>query len=186
MPASLRAAQSISSLISPARQRGLATFILNPGATDPPVQTDDDADADVDEPEAVRAEMQAAVLAELQRAVAKSTSPLGKSTGRGTDSTAAGVDEVTLNHDAAHARCMDSAGAPRVAHSSAFAWDHAQPAAGTRLPSTHLLDASRRAGVCGDFFSGPAGFEGVEAAAMSALALAEALLPTLSSVDRRE
>ena len=72
---------------------------------------------------------------------------------------------------------------PRVAHASVFAWDHAQPAEGSRLPSTHLLDATRRAGVCGDFFAGAAGLDGVEAAAVSGAALAEALMPLLEKAE---
>lgn len=68
---------------------------------------------------------------------------------------------------------------PTVAFASAFAWDHAQPADVSRLASTHLLDIKRRAGVCGDFFAGPDGLEGVEAAAMSGIALADALMPQL-------
>ena len=70
-----------------------------------------------------------------------------------------------------------------MAHASVFAWDHAQPAEGSRLPSTHLLDATRRAGVCGDFFAGAAGLDGVEAAAVSGAALAEALMPLLETSE---
>jgi hypothetical protein len=70
------------------------------------------------------------------------------------------------------------ASSPKVAYASVFAWDHAQPEGG--LPVTHLLDAARRVGVCGDFCAGPAGHTGVEAAALSGRALARALAPLLS------
>lgn len=69
--------------------------------------------------------------------------------------------------------------AAKVAHASVFMWDHAQPAAESRLQTTHLLDARRRAGVCGDFFAGSDGRDGVEAAALSGRNLADALLPLL-------
>lgn len=76
----------------------------------------------------------------------------------------------------------DDACAAQVAYSSVFAWDHAQPTEGSRLDASHLLDASRRAGVCGDFFAGNDGRrEGVEAAALSGRELADALLPHLST-----
>lgn len=62
----------------------------------------------------------------------------------------------------------DGSSAPGVAHAAVFMWDHAQPAAESRVPTSHLLDTSRRAGVCGDFFAGPgAERSGVEAAALS-------------------
>ena len=73
---------------------------------------------------------------------------------------------------------------PRVAHAAVFMWDHAQPTPGSRLPTTHILDAARRAGVCGDFFAGSDGREGVEAAALSGRALANALMPLLSTATR--
>ena len=67
-----------------------------------------------------------------------------------------------------------------VVHASVFAWDHAQTARGSRVTgATHVLDAARRAGVCGDFFAGSAGVDGVEAAAMSGASLANAMLPLL-------
>ena len=70
--------------------------------------------------------------------------------------------------------------APRVVHASVFAWDHAQTTRGSRVAgATHSLDAARRAGVCGDFFAGATGLEGVEAAAVSGAAIADALLPLL-------
>lgn len=69
---------------------------------------------------------------------------------------------------------------PSVAFSSVMMWDHAQPAAESRLPTSHLLDASRRAGVCGDFFAGPEEkHSGIEAAALSGKALADALMSVL-------
>ena len=69
---------------------------------------------------------------------------------------------------------------PMVLHAAAFAWDHAQPTEQSRLPFTHLLDAARLAGVCGDFFSGgDSKTIGVEAAALSGWALADALMSTL-------
>ena len=70
--------------------------------------------------------------------------------------------------------------APTVVHASVFAWDHAQTARGSRVTgATHSLDTARRAGVCGDFFAGPAGFDGVEAAAVSGASLANAMVPLL-------
>ena len=69
---------------------------------------------------------------------------------------------------------------PPVAWASVFAWDHAQPTAESRLrDSSHLLDTHRRAGVCGDFFGSA---QGVEAAASSGMALAEALAPLLTEM----
>jgi len=59
-----------------------------------------------------------------------------------------------------------------------MAWDHAQPAADSRIAGDELyrIDAARRAGVCGDFFGAAGGVGGgVEAAALSGLALGEAL-----------
>ena len=89
----------------------------------------------------------------------------------------------------------------KVVHCSLMAWDHAQPKDSKRLTVPHLLDNSRRAGVCGDFFfrkkkstttttttttddgssssSLLMGPEGVEAAALSGLSLAEDLAPLL-------
>ena len=88
-----------------------------------------------------------------------------------------------------------------LAHSSVMAWDHAQPEDSDRLTVSHLLDAPRKAGLCGDFFYGTPAFQktpsaitssaarsddcnqslpsGVEAAALSGLALAENLAPLL-------
>lgn len=69
---------------------------------------------------------------------------------------------------------------PAVLHARAFAWDHAQPTADSVLPASHLLDTARRAGVCGDFLAGADHrHRGVEAAALSGLALARAMLPLL-------
>ena len=71
--------------------------------------------------------------------------------------------------------------APAVAWASVFAWDHAQPTVESRLHgSPHLLDTERRAGVCGDFFGSA---QGVEAAAASGTALAEALAPLLTGTN---
>ena len=73
----------------------------------------------------------------------------------------------------------DATAAPAVAWASVFAWDHAQPTVESRLHgSSHLLDTERRAGVCGDFFGSA---QGVEAAAASGTALAEALAPLLTA-----
>ena len=64
-----------------------------------------------------------------------------------------------------------------VVHSSVFAWDHAQTTPGSRLASTHQLDAARRVGLCGDYFAGAdQAREGVEAAALSGSALARAMV----------
>ena len=66
------------------------------------------------------------------------------------------------------------AGGGNVAHASVMVWDHAQTTPGSRvLDGGYRLDADRRAGVCGDFFGGQV--EGVEAAALSGIALADAL-----------
>lgn len=84
---------------------------------------------------------------------------------------------------APHCEAADLENGPTVAYADAFVWDHAQTAEGSRLRKTHLLDASRMAGVCGDFFAGDADvpYDGVEAAAMSGIALAEALAAALRS-----
>lgn len=58
--------------------------------------------------------------------------------------------------------------------SSVFAWDHAQPI--SQLTSPFKLDEERRAGLCGDLFFGDVA-AGVEAAALSGSALADAMLP---------
>jgi len=91
----------------------------------------------------------------------------------------------------------------KLMHSSVMAWDHAQPQESKRLQTSHLFDADRKAGVCGDFFMAetatavvPGADEnnkseedsplqhlppsGVEAAALSGLALAEELSPLLA------
>ena len=72
-----------------------------------------------------------------------------------------------------------SFGTPQVAHKSVMAWDHAQPEEDKRLGSTHLLESTRRVGLCGDFFCGGRA-EGVEAAALSGLSLAESLAALIS------
>ena len=70
-------------------------------------------------------------------------------------------------------------------YANVFLWDHAQPTADSTLPEAYRLDAGRRLGLCGDFFrSGGAGVDGanvqgVEAAALSGLAVADALAPLL-------
>ena len=56
---------------------------------------------------------------------------------------------------------------------SIMAWDHAQTSPDSRLADAmYRIDPVRRAGVCGDFFGET---EGVEAAALSGIALGEAL-----------
>ena len=73
-----------------------------------------------------------------------------------------------------------SCAAPRVLHAQAFAWDHAQPTRESTLAASHLLDGARRVGVCGDFFGGADGDRrGVEAAALSGVALAQAMAALL-------
>jgi renalase len=70
-----------------------------------------------------------------------------------------------------------------VVHASVMAWDHAQPSPGTGsrvADALYRLDSARRAGVCGDFFGqgqAEGGCGGVEAAALSGLALADGLAP---------
>jgi predicted NAD/FAD-dependent oxidoreductase len=60
-----------------------------------------------------------------------------------------------------------------VVHASVMAWDHASAAPGSRVADAmYRIDPARRAGVCGDFFGETAG---VEAAALSGIALGEAL-----------
>lgn len=72
----------------------------------------------------------------------------------------------------------------KVVHASVMAWDHAQTAPSSRvIDETHRLDAARRAGVCGDFFGGQ---EGVEAAALSGIALGEALGRLLCGFGKTE
>lgn len=74
---------------------------------------------------------------------------------------------------------------PRIAHTSVMAWDHARPDESKRLAAHYLLDEQRRVGVCGDFFLGresddcATGPEGVEAAALSGLSLANKLASLL-------
>jgi len=64
-----------------------------------------------------------------------------------------------------------------------FAWDHAQPSS-QLVGHGHAFDAERRLGLCGDFFqpgqSSPV--SGVEAAALSGLSLAKALMPLMSAL----
>ena len=95
------------------------------------------------------------------------------------DDPAAVLSEMQAAALATIAEATGTAEAATVAHASVFAWDHAQTTASSKLPATHLVDSERRAGVCGDFFAGPAGLTGAEAAATSGLALAEALAPLL-------
>ena len=109
---------------------------------------------DLDDPPAVTAELQAAALS----AIAPAAAPAAEAEGA----------------------CKETA-PPAVLHAQAFAWDHAQPTAASALAASHLLDAARRAGVCGDFLSGAEGHRGVEAAALSGLALARAMLPLLGA-----
>lgn len=114
---------------------------------------------ELDDAAAVLAEMKTAALAALAAAAAGSS--------------CAGTDGAPVPV------------APPLLHASVFAWDHAQVAEESRLPESHLLDATRRAGVCGDFFADAApgddetGYVGAEAAAMSGRALASALAEVL-------
>ena len=119
---------------------------------------------DLDDPPAVTAELQAAALSAIAAAAAPAAAPA-----------AAAAAEAE-----AEGACKEAA-PPAVLHAQAFAWDHAQPTAASALPASHLLDAARRAGVCGDFLSGAEGHRGVEAAALSGLALARAMLPLLGA-----
>jgi predicted NAD/FAD-dependent oxidoreductase len=68
---------------------------------------------------------------------------------------------------------------------STFAWDHAQPLEEDRLSAAFSLDAKRRLGVCGDFF-GANEASGVEAAALSGLALSIALVPHLQLLSETD
>ena len=113
---------------------------------------------DLDDPPAVTAELQAAALSATAAAAAPAAAAAAEAEGA----------------------CKEAA-PPAVLHAQAFAWDHAQPTAASALPASHLLDAARRAGVCGDFLSGAEGHRGVEAAALSGLALARAMLPLLGA-----
>ena len=117
---------------------------------------------DLDDPPAVTAELQAAALSAIAAAAAPAAA-----------AAAAPAAE-------AEGACKETA-PPAVLHAQAFAWDHAQPTAASALAASHLLDAARRAGVCGDFLSGAEGHRGVEAAALSGLALARAMLPLLGA-----
>ena len=112
---------------------------------------------------------EAAVLAELQAAFF--------GTAGGADS---GGDEPAAAA-AADATLLDSA----VVHASVMAWDHAQTAQGSRVAdAAYHLDTARGVGVCGDFFG--EGVEGVEAAALSGSALAEALALQCLHVQKGE
>jgi len=114
---------------------------------------------------------EASVLAEMQAAALEIIHGHSASRRPGDGGTAASMD-----------------GAPPL-HASVMAWDHAQPTAESRLQRDppHLLDVTRRAGLCGDFFAGPgaegrlsaASPSGVEAAALSGLGLADAMAPLL-------
>ena len=121
---------------------------------------------DLRDPSAVLAEMQAATLSELAAATARCYGAAGDVAGEESSGQVGAAAPTTSDR-------------PKVAYASVFAWDHAQTSVGSSMSPTHLLDERRRAGVCGDFFAGPEGYEGVEAAAMSGQALAEALLPFL-------
>lgn len=117
---------------------------------------------DLDDPPAVTAELQAAALSAIATAAAAAAAPAAEAEAE------------------AEGACKEAA-PPAVLHAQAFAWDHAQPTAASALPASHLLDAARRAGVCGDFLSGAEGHRGVEAAVLSGLALARAMLPLLGA-----
>ena len=70
-----------------------------------------------------------------------------------------------------------------VSYARLFAWDHAQPT--QAMEQTHLLDPTRLAGLCGDFFLGSE-VSGVEAAALSGAHLAEDMAARLlPKVGRR-
>ena len=70
-----------------------------------------------------------------------------------------------------------------LAHASVMAWDHSQPEESKRLTEPYLLEERRFVGACGDYFQkGRA--EGVEAAALSGLSLAEALGKVLLAGDK--
>ena len=64
----------------------------------------------------------------------------------------AGVDVATTDTATTDTAASTSTSLGKVVHCSLMAWDHAQPKDSKRLTLPHLLDKSRRAGVCGDFF----------------------------------
>lgn len=133
------------------------------------LRADDGAGPGLDDPAAVLAEMQAAALATLRASSVAARSEAGGGAAAAADGDAAASEETTAARFA-----------PRVVHASVFAWDHAQTTRGSRVAgATHSLDTARRAGVCGDFFAGATGLEGVEAAAVSGASIADALLPLL-------
>jgi hypothetical protein len=62
------------------------------------------------------------------------------------------VDVATTDTATTDTAASTSTSLGKVVHCSLMAWDHAQPKDSKRLTVPHLLDKSRRAGVCGDFF----------------------------------
>jgi len=62
------------------------------------------------------------------------------------------VDVATTDTATTDTAASTSTSLGKVVHCSLMAWDHAQPKDSKRLTLPHLLDKSRRAGVCGDFF----------------------------------
>ena len=99
--------------------------------------------------------------------------------GEALDDEAAVRDEMVAAALAALGRAGD---ATQVAHASVMAWDHAQPKPKSRVDAPFLIDTERAAGVVGDFFTATDGregvlVEGVEAAALSGLSLADAMAP---------
>jgi len=170
----------------------------------------------LDDEEAVKQEMLDAFLATVVAEEEKD------STRKILPAVTAVVDVATTDtattDTAASSSSSTSTSLGKVVHCSLMAWDHAQPKDSKRLTVPHLLDNSRRAGVCGDFFfrkkkstttttttdydddcgdgeggkekgsssingrsssSLLMGPEGVEAAALSGLSLAEDLAPLL-------
>ena len=114
---------------------------------------------DLDDPPAVTAELQAAALSAIAAAAAPAAAAAAEAEAEGA--------------------CKEAA-PPAVLHAQAFAWDHAQPTGESTLAASHLLDGARRVGVCGDFFGGADGDRrGVEAAALSGVALAQAMAALL-------
>ena len=88
--------------------------------------------------------------------------------------------DADYDNDGASAACdatsqQEGPSRRELVHSSIMAWDHSQPDDGNRLAVPHLFEARRRVGACGDFLQGGGQAEGVEAAALSGLSLAEAL-----------
>lgn len=92
-------------------------------------------------------------------------------------------DEAAVLNELLNEFHMAAGSAQKPVVASIFAWDHAQPLE-QLADKAFSLDATRRLGLCGDFFQpGQKPFaNGVEAASLSGLFLSKALLPLMSAL----